>query len=264
MRVHHLDCAPMVEIEPADGTDGSLKPARAVGHVLLVETDSCGLVLVDTGIGIDDIAAPSERLHDDWLGVARPLLDPAATAIRQIEALGHSPADVRHIALTHLHRDHAGGLSDFPQAAVHLFEAERADGGKTPAQLAHGPKWIAYESGRGDTWHGFDGVRALQGVPEDILLIPLHGHTPGHAGVAVRDGDRWLLHAGDAYMYHGEVDRPDPLTHPLMDLVQTGGETDREQRLTGVARLRELALDGAGEVEVFSSHDPWELQRYRR
>ncbi|MFG2243647.1 MBL fold metallo-hydrolase [Spirillospora sp. NPDC048823] len=261
MRVHHLDCAPMREIEPADEAGTALSPARAAGHVLLVETDTAGLVLVDAGIGLDDIEHPSERLLDDWVAMAGPTLDPSATAVRQVEALGYSPSDVRHVVPTHLHRDHAGGLSDFPEAAVHLFEAERADGGKTPAQLAHGPKWVVYEDGRGDTWQGFGGVRSLAGVPEDILLVPLGGHTPGHAGVAVRDGDRWLLHAGDAYMYHGEVDRPEPVTHPLMELVQAGGEVDRELRLANVDRLRALAL--GGEVEVFCAHDPWELQRYR-
>jgi glyoxylase-like metal-dependent hydrolase (beta-lactamase superfamily II) len=258
MRVHHLDCAPMREVEPADGPG---RPLRAVGHVLLIETDSSGLVLVDAGIGLGDIERPSDRLLDDWVEMAGPTLDAAATAVRQVEALGYSPADVRHIVPTHLHRDHAGGLSDFPDAAVHVFEAEHADGGKTPAQLAHGPKWVVYEDGEGETWHGFGGVRALDGVDEEILLVPLGGHTPGHAGVAVRDGGRWLLHAGDAYMYHGEVDRPEPVTHPLMELVQAGGEVDRELRLANVARLRELAL--SGEVEVFCAHDPWELDRYR-
>ncbi|MCF6468861.1 MBL fold metallo-hydrolase [Nonomuraea sp. MG754425] len=262
MRVHHFDCARMLEIEPADGPDSPLSPAAAVSHVLLVETDSSGLVLVDTGIGHADIANPAERLLNDWVELTQPSLDPATTAVAQITALGLSPADVRHIVLTHLHRDHAGGLSDFPDAAVHLFEAELADGGKTPAQLAHGPKWVTYNSGSGERWKGFDRVQALDAIAEEILLIPLHGHTPGHAGVAVRDTDRWLIHAGDAYMYHGEVDRPTPDTHPLMELVQASGEVDREQRLAGVATLREMTLDPQGDVEVFSAHDPWELARY--
>ncbi|MEV6833927.1 hypothetical protein AB0N17_05310 [Streptomyces sp. NPDC051133] len=41
---------------------------------------------------------------------------------------------------------------------------------------------------------------------------PLAGHSVRHAGVAVRAADgRWLLHAGDAYMYHGELTHTPPL-----------------------------------------------------
>jgi glyoxylase-like metal-dependent hydrolase (beta-lactamase superfamily II) len=46
------------------------------------------------------------------------------TAIAQIEALGFSWEDVKHIALTHFHYDHAGGLPDFPGAKVHIFQGE--------------------------------------------------------------------------------------------------------------------------------------------
>jgi glyoxylase-like metal-dependent hydrolase (beta-lactamase superfamily II) len=39
----------------------------------------------------------------------------------------------------------------------------------------------------------------------EVLLIPLHGHTPGHCGVAVRTLDRWLLLSGDeAYPFYNE------------------------------------------------------------
>ena len=47
MKVHHLNC-------------GSMTPPASpplVCHVLLVETDG-GLVLVDSGFGLDDIAEP--------------------------------------------------------------------------------------------------------------------------------------------------------------------------------------------------------------
>jgi len=44
------------------------------------------------------------------------------TALRQIERLGYHPRDVRHIVLSHLDFDHAGGLDDFPHATVHMLE----------------------------------------------------------------------------------------------------------------------------------------------
>ena len=53
-----------------------------------------------------------------------PRLDPAETAVRQVEALGYSKSDVRHLLLTHLDRDHAGGIPDFPNAKVHVHHRE--------------------------------------------------------------------------------------------------------------------------------------------
>ena len=90
--------------------------------------------------------------------------------------------------------------------------------------------------------------------------MPLGGHTAGHTGVAVRDGDRWLLHCGDAYYYHREL-AEDPHPHPLLDLVQSSAEVHHDLRLGTQARLRELVRDHGDEVTVFSAHDPWELER---
>jgi glyoxylase-like metal-dependent hydrolase (beta-lactamase superfamily II) len=44
--------------------------------------------------------------------------------LEQVKQLGFSPRDVRHIVLTHLDSDHAGGLENFPEAHVHVLEAE--------------------------------------------------------------------------------------------------------------------------------------------
>lgn len=77
----------------------------------------------------------------------------------------------------------------------------------------------------------------------------------------MRDGDRWLLHCGDAYCYHREVG-PLKETHPLLDVVQTSSQVHRDLRLGTRARLRELLRDHGEQVEIFSAHDPWEFARY--
>jgi len=51
-------------------------------------------------------------------------LDDQQTALRQLEKLGYGALDVRHIMLTHLDFDHAGGIEDFPHATVHLLHSE--------------------------------------------------------------------------------------------------------------------------------------------
>jgi glyoxylase-like metal-dependent hydrolase (beta-lactamase superfamily II) len=76
-----------------DGRTQSLvRHGELACHCLLLET-SAGLVLVDTGFGSRDVHDPQ-------------------------------PRDVRHIVLTHLDFDHAGGRDDFP-GAVHLLASER-------------------------------------------------------------------------------------------------------------------------------------------
>ena len=101
--------------------EGGLR-ARIVAHCLLIEAGG-GLVLVDTGYGLGDVANP-KRLGHPFRDMVRPRLIEDETAIRQVEALGHNPKDVRHIVATHLDVDHAGGIGDFPGAEVHLFASE--------------------------------------------------------------------------------------------------------------------------------------------
>ncbi|WP_214408606.1 MBL fold metallo-hydrolase [Sphaerisporangium fuscum] len=268
MKVHHLNCGSLREVAPVHDEDGRLKPAPAVCHCLLVETPASGLVLVETGLGTVDIEHPAESLGADWLAFAQPVLDPEETAIRQVRRLGHSPRDVRHIVLTHLHGDHTGGLPDFPHAKVHLREAELAAALAEEnrhrfrdAHFRHGPEWVTYAAPGGEPWFGFDAVRELDGLPPEILLVPLGGHTEGHAAVAVDTGDGWLLHAGDAYFYHGELDPRSPHPHPETDVLQAVTEADRPLRLGNLARLQQLARLRSAEVQVISAHDPWEFRR---
>ena len=72
LRVHHLNCGSMREIEPNDGPLSPLRPARAVCHCLLIVTPTSGLVLVETGLGSAAIERPQEVLGDEFLGRAQP------------------------------------------------------------------------------------------------------------------------------------------------------------------------------------------------
>ena len=251
MTVRHLNC-------------GSMRPpasAPMVAHCLLVERPE-GLLLVDTGFGAADCADP-RRLGQPFRALVRPALDPAETALAQVRALGYDAADVTDIALTHLDLDHVGGIGDFPHARVHVFTDEleaalhptlREKGRYLEVQRAHGPHWVRHDV-PGDGWFGFGSVTALG---DDVLLIPLQGHTRGHCGVAVRRTDgSWLLHAGDAYFHTSEKETP-PAPPFTLRAFQALMGIDNQQRLANQERLRELWSTHNDEVTVFCAHDPSE------
>lgn len=258
MRVHHLNAATLCPASArlVNGRGPWFGRARMVCHVLVVEAAG-RVIVVDTGLGTADLAAPA-RLGTRWVRQVAPRLDPAEPVVAQLAGLGLAPGDVTDIVLTHLDVDHAGGIADFPAARIHVHAREHAAalapgaGARyIPAHWRHGPRWALFDDG-GERWLGFDGVREL--VP-DALLVPLAGHTAGHTGVAVRTADRWLLHAGDSYFFHGQVATP-PHAPLVLRLFQRRSDVDRAARIANQERVRELAA--RGDVHVFCAHDPVE------
>jgi glyoxylase-like metal-dependent hydrolase (beta-lactamase superfamily II) len=271
MRVHHLNCGSFCPHgrRLVNGDGGLLARAHIVCHCLAIETDD-GLVLVDTGFGLEDARNPGQ-LGGAFRLMMSPRPKAETTALRQLEALGFAAADVRHIVTTHLDLDHAGGLPDFPHAEVHVLAAEleaalhpalnerlRYIGG---AHWKHDPRWVTHGAG-GEDWLGFESVRILPDLDIEIALVPLIGHTRGHTAVAIRSGEGWLLHCGDAYFSHGELRTP-PSCPPMLRFFQNLVAADNKARKANQERLRELASRHGDEVTLFCAHDPHELERER-
>jgi glyoxylase-like metal-dependent hydrolase (beta-lactamase superfamily II) len=272
MRIHHLNCGTHCPIGGAF-FDGKSKGVlgNICTHCLLIETEG-GLVLVDAGYGLQDVHPSPRRLAYTWPLILNTQLREGDTALRQVEALGFSAADVRHIVLTHLDFDHAGGIEDFPRARIHVMEAERdaaehkrrsfvAKQRYRPLMWDDVRDWRTYAAG-GERWFGFEAVRDLDGLPPEILMVPLAGHTLGHAGVAVKTPDGWLLNAGDAYLHSGELD-PKPHMPPGLNIYGRIMSTDPSAGRANLERLRELKRSHAGEVDIFCSHDNVDLERLR-
>jgi glyoxylase-like metal-dependent hydrolase (beta-lactamase superfamily II) len=246
---------------------GGRVPARMVAHCLLVEGDA-GLTLVDTGFGTADLAAARQRLGAGFVRLMGPALDPTETALAQVRAAGYDARDVRNVVVTHLDLDHAGGLGDFPDATVHVFADEleaatrrgspRERSRYKPAQWAHGPHWLPHRV-EGEDWLGFSAVPVL----DDVVLVPLRGHTRGHSAVGVRrPSGGWFLHAGDGYFSSGEKETP-PTCPSGLALFQTFMQMDKRARLDNQDRLRSLHAEHGPastapperRVTIFSAHD---------
>jgi glyoxylase-like metal-dependent hydrolase (beta-lactamase superfamily II) len=245
---------------------------RIVCHVLLCESND-GLVLVDSGLGLADCADHSRIGPARFLVRAR--FDESETAARQIEALGHARSDVRHIVVTHFDMDHVGGLSDFPDATVHTTADEFGAANDPPTreerrryrsvQWSHRPKVQTYAGG-GEPWQGFQVAYPIVGV-EGLSIVPMNGHTRGHALVAVDSDDRgWLLHAGDAVFDRGSIaiagdSANDRANRRTIKAFEWAVGQDRSKIAGNHARLTQVRATGT--ATVIPAHDPVIFDRMR-
>jgi glyoxylase-like metal-dependent hydrolase (beta-lactamase superfamily II) len=185
-----------------------------------------------------------------------------------VKRLGFEASDVRHILLTHLDLDHAGGISDFPAAKVHVFESEHsaaltprgADRRRyIPAQFAHEVDWELYSDSDGEAWNGFKQVRAITGMGGDLALVPLTGHSVGHCAVALRSEKGWLLHCGDGFFHRGDLLNPPEVPWGVRAF-QRVVDDERWLRVRNMERLRRLHNEEGDDVRIICSHDPHMLR----
>jgi N-acyl homoserine lactone hydrolase len=181
-----------------------------------------GVIVVDTG----ESARTGQpgyfpRWHPYFRFGVRMAVEPEQELGPQLRALGIAPGDVRWTVLTHLHTDHAGGLEhvEGSEVLVSRAEVELAAGrsGRLRGYLNNRwPGWFA-PAGidlEGPAYGPFPESRPLTQAG-DVTVVPLPGHTPGHIGVAVDDGDHTVLLAGDSsytqdLMLRGAVDGVSP------------------------------------------------------
>jgi glyoxylase-like metal-dependent hydrolase (beta-lactamase superfamily II) len=128
-----------------------------------------------------------------------------------------------------------------------------------PVQWGDTRRWEAYSEREGGRWFGFDAVTELRGLPPEILMVSLPGHTAGHAGVAIQGPRGWMLHAGDTYFNRAEVHATPPGCPPGTAAYEYMMAWDAPLGRANQARVRALVRDGGSDVAVFCTHDPVEF-----
>ena len=243
--------------------------AKVICHCLLIETDQ-GLVLVDTGLGIQDYLHTKARLGNLVSRLGRIENNLELTAIAQIQSLGFDPKDVKYILVSHLDFDHAGGISDFPHATVHVLSSEynatqnffsfKNKARYKPQQFKQHRYWNFIEPNQGEAWFNLHQVQGFHLFQDEILMIPLLGHSKGHSGIAIKQKDGWLLFCGDAYYSHLELDPKNRL--PMLDKLERFFAEDNQMRIENLHKIQQLAQSQSN-IDIICAHDPVELERYQ-
>lgn len=196
--------------------DTNWSPRLPIGCWLIEHPD--GLIVVDTG----ESSHANDPGYQPWWHpfmqfCERRWVKPEEEVGPRLRAMGFDPKDVRWVVMTHMHGDHAGGLSHFPNSEILISRSEATAAlSKTGPALgylnSHYPKWLkpSLVDFKGSPWETFERSSVLTSDSR-VRIVPTPGHTLGHMSVIVEMEDHCVLIAGDASyseqaMIEGQVD----------------------------------------------------------
>ncbi|MDQ1702647.1 MAG: N-acyl homoserine lactone hydrolase [Frankiaceae bacterium] len=174
----------------------------------LVEHPTAGPILVDTGMHAAYAKDPAEHMGALAARFFDITMEERTAAPAQLRERGVDPDDVRLVLMTHLHYDHASGISQFPNAT---FVVDRREWAAATGHLGllkgyrrqlfdHPYDWrtLDFEAPSVEGYVTFGRAIDLLG-DGSIRLVSTPGHAEGHYSVVLRLlGDRELLLTGDA------------------------------------------------------------------
>ncbi|MGH2966432.1 MAG: N-acyl homoserine lactonase family protein [Solirubrobacterales bacterium] len=174
----------------------------------LITHPAAGSILVDTSLHSSIAAEPRENFGRLAARVARPRIESGKDLPSQLRERGADPRSIPLVVMTHMHMDHASGISEFPGSAFVLSSAEwtAATGGSRPLLRGYRPqhydfafdyRLVDFDGPTVDSYSTFARTFDLLG-DGSIRLAFTPGHTVGHMCVLARLEDRDFVIAGDA------------------------------------------------------------------
>jgi N-acyl homoserine lactone hydrolase len=197
-----------------------------------------GRVLVDTGCH----PLVAEDPVQTWGGLTRafnPKVNPSDIASEQLQKMEVDPESIDIVVCTHLHMDHAGGNSLFPNAKFLVHKKEW--------ETVQDPSLEGKGYFRKDWDHPLSYIQVEDGHDvfgdSSVILQHLPGHTSGHMGLILE-----LENSGTVVLAIDAI----PMARNLEGLLPKNITTSEEAQ-SSTDKLKSWASQGA---LVISGHDP--------
>jgi N-acyl homoserine lactone hydrolase len=187
----------------------------------LIRHPSAGAILVDTGLHPSVGADPRENFGNLAARIARPQLGAGEDVPAQLRGRGLEPSQIAVVVMTHLHFDHASGISEFPRSTFVVSEDEwvAATTDRRPALRGYRPphydhafdyRTVDFHRGGISSYATFGRTFDLFG-DGSIRLAYTPGHSAGHQCVIAHLRERDFVIGGDViYTYRQLEDAPPP------------------------------------------------------
>jgi N-acyl homoserine lactone hydrolase len=174
----------------------------------LITHPAAGHVLVDTSLHPSIATKPRENFGRLAAWFSKPRMEAGRDLPAQLRERGADPRTIQLVVMTHLHFDHASGISEFPSSTIVVSRAEwtAATTGSRPLLRGYRPEHYDYafdyrvldfDAPGVGSYASFGRTFDLLG-DGSIRLAFTPGHTLGHMSVIARLRDRDFVIAGDA------------------------------------------------------------------
>lgn len=169
-----------------------------------------GLMVIDTGENAEIknldkyLAKESGFIRYQFRHACKFNIEPKDELNYQFEKVNLNLADVKLVALTHMHLDHTDGLKFFPRQEIIVGDFEfNHPNNNMPSTF---PSWfkpnkVKYQQDRIDVFNEAYPITTSQ----DLLYIPTPGHTLGHSSIVFKTDDFDIIFAGDSSYNQGQV-----------------------------------------------------------